>query len=65
MIKMGKCEHDLAERETACADGYCPLCLSRKLHQLRKAIEKHKKKNPWKSLPRKIDKELYRVLEDL
>lgn len=20
------CEHDLSERETACADGYCPLC---------------------------------------
>ena len=20
------CEHDLAERETACADGMCPIC---------------------------------------
>ena len=22
------CEHDLAERETACADGMCPVCLA-------------------------------------
>jgi hypothetical protein len=22
------CEHSLAERETACADGYCPICLA-------------------------------------
>lgn len=22
------CVHDLAEKETACADGYCPICLA-------------------------------------
>jgi len=26
-----KCNHDLSERETACADGMCPICLSTKL----------------------------------
>jgi hypothetical protein len=24
--KMSSCTHDLAERETACADGMCPIC---------------------------------------
>jgi hypothetical protein len=24
---IGMCEHSLAEKETACADGLCPLCL--------------------------------------
>lgn len=29
MTDAGKpCTHDLAEREIACADGYCPLCSS-------------------------------------
>ena len=26
-----KCDHDLAERETACADGMCPECLHMEL----------------------------------
>lgn len=25
------CEHDLAEKETACADGMCPMCLATEL----------------------------------
>ena len=25
---MSECTHDLAERETACADGMCPQCLA-------------------------------------
>ena len=29
------CPHDLAERETACADGMCPLCLSAALSAAR------------------------------
>jgi len=28
---MSECSHDLAERETACADGFCPLCLRTEL----------------------------------
>lgn len=28
------CEHDLAEQETACADGLCPICLSYRLNDL-------------------------------
>ncbi len=30
-MSQGRCQHDLAERETACADGMCPLCLAEKL----------------------------------
>jgi len=26
-----ECKHDLAERETAVADGYCPICLRQQL----------------------------------
>jgi len=26
-----QCRHDLAEKETACADGYCPICLKTEL----------------------------------
>ncbi len=37
-----KCEHDLAERETACADGLCPLCLSAKTAKLVEALEQIK-----------------------
>lgn len=29
------CQHDLAERETACADGYCPICQAIDLRNLR------------------------------
>ena len=39
------CNHDLAEKETACADGMCPLCLSSNLQKLMKAVsqlEQHK-----------------------
>ena len=28
------CPHDLAERETACADGMCPLCLAADIGRL-------------------------------
>ena len=28
---MNPCNHDLAERETAVADGYCPLCMAEML----------------------------------
>ena len=33
------CPHDLAERETACADGMCPLCLSERLSRVRPATD--------------------------
>ena len=32
--EVGDCTHDLAEQETACADGYCPLCLQGKVARL-------------------------------
>jgi len=33
------CPHDLAERETAVADGYCPICLAAQMDKLEKARE--------------------------
>lgn len=33
-----ECKHDLAERETACADGYCPICLLSRVHDLEEGI---------------------------
>lgn len=32
------CTHDLAERETVCADGYCPLCMIKDLSALRQEL---------------------------
>ena len=31
---MSDCTHDLSERETAVADGYCPMCLVETIEQL-------------------------------
>ena len=28
------CPHDIAERETACADGMCPLCQAAEIERL-------------------------------
>jgi hypothetical protein len=36
---MSECNHDLSERETACADGMCPLCLSAELEATRAKLE--------------------------
>ena len=35
-----KCQHDLADRETACADGMCPLCLSAQIAALKDQLIK-------------------------
>ncbi len=35
----GKCTHDLAERETACADGMCPICANAALAAEHAALE--------------------------
>jgi hypothetical protein len=29
------CEHDLVDKEGACADGMCPICLASEVEQLR------------------------------
>jgi len=29
------CEHDLADKEGACADGMCPICIAAEIEQLR------------------------------
>jgi hypothetical protein len=34
------CDHDLSERETACADGMCPMCLRAENAALREAAGK-------------------------
>lgn len=39
---MSDCPHDLAERETAVADGYCPLCMEAEIKRLQ-AYAKHER----------------------
>jgi hypothetical protein len=34
MINPPSCDHSLGERETACADGMCPLCMAARLREL-------------------------------
>lgn len=34
------CRHDLAEQDTATADGLCPLCLRHRVARLKRALEK-------------------------
>jgi hypothetical protein len=34
MINPPICEHSLDERETACADGMCPLCMAARIREL-------------------------------
>jgi hypothetical protein len=36
---MSACTHDLAERETACADGMCPMCIADKIERLERDYE--------------------------
>jgi DNA repair exonuclease SbcCD ATPase subunit len=62
------CEHDLAEMETACADGLCPICLRSRIVELEEGIKKHKVEM-WK-LVNKInhpiidaDLELYKLIK--
>ena len=37
---MTTCTHDLATKETACADGMCPLCLAAELAEMKKDLAK-------------------------
>jgi hypothetical protein len=32
------CPHTLADKETACADGYCPMCLAAELDEKQSVI---------------------------
>ena len=36
---MSDCTHDLSERETAVADGYCPMCLVSTAEKLQTRVE--------------------------
>jgi len=36
---MSNCTHDLSERETAVADGYCPMCLVSTIEKLQTRVE--------------------------
>jgi hypothetical protein len=58
------CTHDLAERETACADGMCPLCLRQEVERLKAAWDESIKERSELmaelkdrvSIPRYVDK---------
>lgn len=53
------CTHDLSERETACADGFCLLCLRQILFRSERELAKVR------FLAADIAKELGEVLEKL
>jgi len=40
-LKMAKsmCNHDLAEKETMCTDGFCPVCMYERLIELEKKLK--------------------------
>ena len=41
---MNNCTHDLSERETACADGMCPLCLADRIAELERQLARRTQK---------------------
>jgi hypothetical protein len=48
-----RCSHDLAERETACADGMCPICAAVRAELAQIEIERLRallQKLEWKSI---------------
>lgn len=45
---MSECKHDIADREMACADGYCPLCSVQELSQANERIARlEKERDAW------------------
>ncbi len=36
---MSECTHDLAERATMAADGYCPFCLLADIYELQAKVD--------------------------
>jgi hypothetical protein len=38
LIRLPVCTHDLAERETECADGGCPICLAKELTETKRLL---------------------------
>ena len=36
------CNHDLAEQETACADGFCPICATAELAEAKKDADRYR-----------------------
>jgi hypothetical protein len=38
-----ECNHDLAEQETACADGFCPICATAEIVRLKGEAESWEK----------------------
>ena len=53
---MTQCTHDLAERETACADGMCPICKAAEIERLRAALQSIS------DLPPRADRDMQAVL---
>lgn len=52
------CSHDLAKRETACADGMCPICLADQVEQLKSTVES------WFTLASRTTEEVTPILMD-
>jgi len=54
-----QCNHDLAERETAVADGHCPLCLLARINELEAKLQRYEMvhKQYLKEIHERLEKE--------
>jgi tRNA G18 (ribose-2'-O)-methylase SpoU len=62
--EMSKCIHDLAERETACNDGLCPICLQQENAELNIILFHCDNGLSHPDLQEKIDKAVFRDLQE-
>lgn len=67
---MSECKHDLAERETMCADGFCPVCFIDERDKLKAELESYKFQTKhavdiWKSRAEKAEAIAGRLAETL
>ncbi len=60
---IGECMHDLAERETMCADGWCPICLQSALRDADAALAAERESS--QQLRELMDSELKRMEKEI
>ena len=58
MTGVDVCTHDIAEREAACADGMCPLCMVRKRVPLAELLAERKKRQGLERRVKQLEAEL-------
>lgn len=56
------CTHELGEREAACADGYCPICLAEKNTMLSDTLDYLHGLTPAQAAAERADVARYRLI---